>query len=336
MNTVRWGLLATAHINRRLIPAIRASKRAQLVAVSSRNYDHALAYAAEWEIPRAFGSYEEQLASDEIDAVYISLPNHLHAEWTIRALEAGKHVLCEKPFATSLAEVDQMIAASQRTGRVLAEAFMYRHHPQTKLVGEYVRSGKLGEVSLVRGVFSYFMENRDGNVRLVPEYGGGAMWDVGVYPLSFAQYLLGAPDTVTALQQIGPTGVDEDFTGQMHYSGGQMAQIACSFRTPYQTSVEVYGSLGRISLNRPFTNINEKGHEVLFTPLEGRVQKLSARSIDAYQCEVDDFCAAVLDGKPGEVSLAETRLHVQSALALYEAARSGQVVPLSAVPGSQK
>ncbi|NTV37777.1 MAG: Gfo/Idh/MocA family oxidoreductase [Anaerolineales bacterium] len=147
MNKVRWGILSTARINRRLIPAIRASRRGVVVAVASRDEARSKAYAAEWEIPQYFGSYEAMLDSGEIDAVYIGLPNHLHAEWTIKAMQAGLHVLCEKPFATSLQEVDAMIAASQQTGRVLAEAFMYIHHPQTKIVREWVRSGKLGERS---------------------------------------------------------------------------------------------------------------------------------------------------------------------------------------------
>ena len=144
MNKIRWGLLSTAHINRRLIPAIRASERGELVAVASRSQDQADAYAAEWDIPQAFASYEAILASDAIDAVYISLPNHLHAEWTVKALHNGKHVLCEKPFALSLEGVDSMIAATEETGNVLAEAFMYRHHPQMKAVGEWVQAGRLG------------------------------------------------------------------------------------------------------------------------------------------------------------------------------------------------
>ncbi len=157
---VRWGLLSTANINHRLIPAIRASKRGELVAVASRSLPAAEKYAAKWNIPLAFGSYQEMLDSGKIDVVYISLPNHLHAEWSIRALQAGVHVLCEKPFAITLEQVDQMIETSRQTGRVLAEAFMYRHHPQTKIVGEWVHSGRLGEISLVSGVFNFKIKER--------------------------------------------------------------------------------------------------------------------------------------------------------------------------------
>ena len=221
MDTVRWGLLSTANINKALIPPIRVSKRGQLVAVASRSQATADAYAKKWEISLAFGSYEAMLESDKVDAVYISLPNHLHAEWTIRALQAGKHVLCEKPFAISLAEVDAMIAASRASGRALAEAFMYRHHPQTKLAGEWVRSGRLGEICVVRGVFNFGLSEarrKPGalDVRLVPEYGGGCLWDVGVYPVSFAQFIMGRPpEAVASFQWVGETGVDETFTAQM-------------------------------------------------------------------------------------------------------------------------
>jgi D-xylose 1-dehydrogenase (NADP+, D-xylono-1,5-lactone-forming) len=330
MQHIRWGLLSTARINRRLIPAIRASKHGQLAAVASRDAAKAGQYAAEWNIPRTFGSYEDLLASSEIDVVYISLPNHLHAEWTVKALRAGKHVLCEKPFALSVDEVDSMIRASRESGRVLAEAFMYRHHPQMKLVGDYIRSGKLGQISLARGIFSFFMQNPAGNVRMVPEYGGGALWDIGIYPLSFAQFVYGeVPHSVTASQQIGSTGVDETFAGQLHYASGASAQISCSFRIPFHTSVEVHGNQGSLEITRPFTEPNQRGREIRFTPVEGAAQKLSVKKLDPYLGEVEDMHAAIIDGTPPLISLQESRDHVRTANALYQAARTGQPVSLT-------
>jgi predicted dehydrogenase len=324
MKTIRWGLLSTARINRRLIPAIRGAKRGQLVAVASRDAEKARAYAAEWEIPTSFGSYEAMLASDQVDAVYISLPNNLHAEWTIRALEAGKHVLCEKPFATTIEDVDQMIAAARRTGLVLQEAFMYRHHQQTKLVGEYVRSGRLGEIVLVRSAFNFWMQNRAGNVRLEAGLDGGALWDIGIYPLSFSQYVFGGPpQLVSGQQRIGPTGVDESFAGQMNY-GNASALISCSFQTPPITAVEVHGTEGRIELNRPFTGIHDRERKILFHPNDGKPETLKVKSIDPYQGEVEDMHAAILDGKPTEVTLQQSRDHVRTAVALYTSARTGQ------------
>jgi xylose dehydrogenase (NAD/NADP) len=326
MEKVRWGLISTARINRRLIPAIRASQRGVLAAVASRDLAKAQAYATEWGIPKAFGGYQEMLDSREVDAVYVSLPNHLHAEWSIKALRAGVHVLCEKPFAPSLEEVDSMIAASRESGVALAEAFMYRHHLQTKAAGEWVRSGRLGEVSLVKGVFTFRLRN-PGDVRMIPEYGGGCLWDVGIYPLSFAQYLYGGPpEDVFGMQVIGETGVDEVFAGTMHYPGGGIAQIASSFRTPYTTSIEIIGSEGSLSLDRPFTFIEDG--RMVFTPDKGRSQRIKIAHHDLYSGEVEDLQAAILDGASPYLSLEETRNHIRTALALYESAREGTVVTL--------
>lgn len=327
MSSVRWGLLSTANINRRLIPAIRASQRGELVAVASRTEARANDYAAEWDIPHAFASYEELLTSGAVDAVYIGLPNHLHAKFTIQALQSSVHVLCEKPFVLSLQEMDAVADAAAESGKVVAEAFMYRHHPQTKLVGEWVREGRLGDIKLVRGVFSFKLSHTE-NVRLVPEYGGGSLWDVGVYPLSFAQFVFGAaPDTVVALQHVGASGVDEAFAGQMYYAGGGLAQISSSFRTPYHTSVDIMGTEGRLLLTRPFTNVEEGA--VTFYPSEGEPQTIDVPEEALYLGEVEDMHAAILDGAAPYLSLQETRDHVRTALALYAAARSGQPVLLS-------
>jgi xylose dehydrogenase (NAD/NADP) len=325
--TVRWGLLSTARINRRLITPILASPRGELAAVASRDLAKAKAYAAEWDIPLAFGSYQEMLDSGKVDAVYISLPNHLHAEWTIRSLQAGVHVLCEKPFALTLDEVDRMITASRESGCALAEAFMYRHHPQTKIVGEWVWSGRLGEITQVWGVFNFQIEARD-DVRMIPEYGGGCLWDVGVYPMSFTQYVYGGPPAeVFGMQWVGDTGVDETFVGQMRYPGGGLAQIASSFRNPFNIQMEIIGREGRLSLNRPFIAVDDNRH-LFFYPAEGDVQEIRVPEQELYIGEVEDMHAAILDGAPLYLRLEETRNHVRTLLALYQAAQSGQVVRL--------
>lgn len=333
MTKIRWGLLSTANINRRLIPAIRASQRGELVAVASRSQASADAYAAQWEIPQAFGSYEAMLDSGQVDAVYISLPNHLHAEWTLRALRSGVHVLCEKPFALSLADVDAMIAASHETGRVLAEAFMYRHHRQIKTAGEWVRSGRLGEVTVVRSVFNFDIYGggrSQGNVRLDPAKGGGSLWDVGCYPVSLAQFLMGqAPQSVFGVQEIGPSGVDEVFCGQLHYSGGRTAQISSSLRTPFYMTAEVLGTGGRILLNRPFLpGVDDRPYQMTFHPAQGEPELIPVDDQYLYNGEVEDMHDAILDGKPPYLTLAETRDHVRTLLALYQSAHSGQAVTL--------
>ena len=324
---VRWGLLSTANINQAVIPPMRASKRGELTAVASRSQESADAYAAEWNIPQAFGSYEALLESDAVDAVYIGLPNHLHAEWSIKAMENGKHVLCEKPFALTVEEVDSVRGVSEATGMVIAEAFMYRHHPQTKIAGDLIRQGKLGEIAVVRGVFNYKMGSRD-NVRLAPEMGGGCLWDVGCYPMSMAQFFFGgAPQWVFGDQWLGPEGVDEVFTGQLHYEGGRMAQISSSFRTPYHAYVEVLGTDGRLIINEPYKPFLT-GNDFIFEDENGRREEIPVPEMDLYLGEVEDLQAAILDGTPPYITLQETRAHVATIVALYESATSGAPVAL--------
>ena len=327
MNTVRWGLVSTANINRRLIPAIRASKRGTLAAVASRSKESAKAYAQKWGIPLSFGSYQEMLDSGKVDAVYISLPNHLHAEWSIKAMRAGVAVLCEKPFAISLDEVDEMIAIQRETGVPLAEAFMYRHHPQTQIAGEWVHSGKLGALSLVRGTFDFSMSDPATNVRMKPEWGGGCLWDVGVYPMSFAQFIMGGvPEWVFGSQWVGKSGVDETFAGQMGYAGGALAQIASSFRTPFHTYFEIVGTKGRLSLNRPFVGLEDHRRTLIFTPTSGDSEDIPVPEVELYSGEVEDMHSVILDKASPYLKLEETRNHVKTVLALYESGKTGNVV----------
>lgn len=326
MTSIRWGLLSTANINRRLIPAIRASRRGELVAIASRTQERAEEYANKWEIPRAFGRYQDLLESDTVDAVYISLPNHLHPEWTIKALNAGVHVLCEKPFALTVEEVDQMISTVETNNRVLAEAFMYRHHPQTKIAGEWAHSGRLGELTLIQGVFNFPIKKPDGNIRLNPDIGGGSLWDVGVYPLSFAQYLAGGtPFWVSGCQWVGNTGVDETFVGQMGYSSGCLAQISSSLRTPFYTHTLVVGTLGRLELTRPFVGLDD-GRRMTFHPEDGEPIEIHVPEKELYIGEIEDMHAAILDGTSPYISLEETRNHIRTVTALYESAKTGNVI----------
>jgi predicted dehydrogenase len=331
---IRWGLLSTANINRRVIPAIHQSKRGELVAVASRSIESAKSYAEKWEIPLSFGSYEEMLLSDVVDAVYISLPNHLHAEWSIKAMQAGVHVLCEKPFALSIEAVDTMISVKRKTGKVLAEAFMYRHHPQTKIAGDLVKNGRLGEVILLRGIFNFSInpQGRDKtkpNVRLVPDWGGGCLWDVGVYPLSFAQYIFADPPKwVNGTQWIGDFGVDETFCGQMGYAGGGLAQISASFRSPIYTYVEIIGTEGRLEISRPFIGLHEPERHLTLYDSSGKPEEISIPEEYLYLGEIEDMHAAILDGSPNYLALEETRNHIRTVLSLYESAKSRNTVHL--------
>ena len=333
MKKLRWGLVSTAAINQQIIPAIRASKRGELVAVGSRSEEKAEMYARQWKIPQAFGGYQQMLESGEVDVVYVSLPNHLHAEWSIKAMKAGVHVLCEKPFAITMMEVDAMIATSQETNCVLAEAFMYRHHPQTKLAGEIVQSGKLGEVLFVQGAFGFRLSEKRRqpktlDVRLKPQFGGGSLWDIGVYPLSFSQFIMGGPpQEVSARQTIGDTGVDETTMGQMVYPNGAFAQIFSSFRVPYYTAMEIVGTKGRLFLTRPFNNMDNNREMTLYSQ-KGKPQKIHVPHKKLYLGEVEDMHSAILDEKPNYITLAETRNHIRTTLSLYKSAQTGQPIQL--------
>ncbi len=320
---VTWGLLSTARINRALIPILQRSPRTRLLAVASRDQERAEAYARSWNIPRACGRYEDLLADPEVQVIYNSLPNHLHAEWTIRALEAGKHVLCEKPLALSLEEVDAMIAAARRNGRVLAEAFMYRHHPQTLQVVELVRSGAVGEVQLVRGAFTFRLE-REGNYRHFREMGGGSLWDVGCYPVSYARLIMGAePIEVMGMQVRGPGEADVMFVGQMRFPGERFAQFDSGFCAPFRAFVEIVGSQGTLLVPQPFKP-GVRSQVVLRR--EDQEETLLIEGQELYLGEVEDICDAVELGRPPRVSLEESRGNVATLWALLRSAETGQLI----------
>ncbi len=318
---LNWGLLSTARINRSLIPPLRASKRNQLLAVASRSQESADAYARNWKIPRTHGSYEALLADPEIDVIYNPLPNHLHAEWTIKAVEAGKHVLCEKPLALSVDEVDAIAAAAQKYGRVVAEAFMYRHHPQTLKVQELVKSGSLGTLKLLRGSFSFKL-TRDGDIRLDPAMGGGSIWDVGCYPISFMRTIVGAePLEAFGWQVTGPTGIDDTFVGQLRFAGDIYGQFDSSFVIPFHAYMEIVGGEATLIVPQPFKpGLNEK----LFLVRDGKTETVKVKGQELYLGEVEDMADAILLGNIPRVTLEDSRANVATLTALLESARTNK------------
>jgi D-xylose 1-dehydrogenase (NADP+, D-xylono-1,5-lactone-forming) len=320
---LNWGLLSTARINRALIPPLQVSKRNALLAVASRSQEAAEAYAKEQRIPRAYGSYDALLADPDIDVIYNPLPNHLHAEWTIKAVEAGRHVLCEKPLALSVDEVGEIKAAAQRHGRIVAEAFMYRHHPKTLKAQEIVRSGSLGTLKLIRGSFTFLL-TREGDVRLNPEWGGGSLWDVGCYPISYARTVLGEePLEVFGWQVTGPTGIDETFVGQMKFRNDIIMQFDSSFAVPFHTFMEVVGSEATLNIPFPFKpGVNEKIH----LTRGDRTETIKVRGRELYIGEVEDMADAILLGMAPRVSLDDSRANVAVITALLESARTGRSV----------
>jgi xylose dehydrogenase (NAD/NADP) len=322
---LRWGLLSTARINRAVIPPIRASLQSELKAVASRDVVKAKDYAREWQIPHAYGSYEELLADENIDAIYNPLPNHLHAEWSIRAAEAGKHVLCEKPLALSLDEIDQMMAAAKQHNVIITEAFMYKHHPQTLKVLELIKQDAIGDLLLIKGAFTFNLDRPD-DVRWVPEWGGGSIWDVGCYPISFARLVANAdPVEVFGWQVSGSTGIDVVFSGQLRFTSGLLAQFDCGFRAPFRTAIEIVGTKGAIELKSPF---KPAGGEWIKIKRGDSVDKLRSPEYELYRGEIEDMEHAALDRDAPRISLENSRGNVATILALLESARTGQVVRL--------
>jgi xylose dehydrogenase (NAD/NADP) len=322
---LNWGLLSTANINRSLITPLNASKKNRLLAVASRSQSAAEDYARRWNIPRPLGSYEVLLEDPEIDVIYNSLPNHLHAEWTIKALQAGKHVLCEKPFALTLAEADAMISASQETGKVLAEAFMYRHHPQTLKVKEMVDSGMLGELQTFRGAFTFTL-TRENDIRSKKETGGGSIWDVGCYPISYARTIMNAePVEVFGWQVLGPSGTDDSFFGQLRFPNERYAQFDCGFKSPSRAQVEIIGARGTLNIPDPFKpGLTGK----LLLTRGDQTETIKVKGRELYIGEVEDMADAILLGKTPRISLADSRNNTAVILALIESAQTGRPVQL--------
>jgi len=322
---LRWGLLSTANINKALIKPLRTSKRNILCAVASRSQASADAYAATWKIGQAYGSYDELLDDTDIDVIYNPLPNHLHKEWTIKAMQAGKHVLCEKPMGLSTSEVDEIEAASIKYGRVVAEAFMYRHHPQTLKAKELVESGRIGKLQAIRGSFT-FPIHTEADIRLDPEMGGGSIWDVGCYPISFARLIAGnEPLEVFGQQVTGPSGVDDSFFGQMRFPGNVFAQFDSGFRSPFRTHIEIVGSEGTLTISSPFKpGLDEK--MVLYRA--EKTESIKVPREELYLGEVEDMADCILLGKTPRMTLADSRANTATIVALLQSAKSEQPVRL--------
>ena len=325
---LRWGILSTARIKRAVIPPIKASPRHELVGIASRSLSQAEAAAQEWGIPRAYASYEALLEDPQIDVVYNPLPNSLHAEWTIKACQAGKHVLCEKPLAVTIEDVDAIIAAAEQAGVHVAEAFMYRHHPQTHLVRELVQQGEIGDLRIVRGAFSFNISNPN-DVRLFADLGGGSIWDIGCYPISYSRYVIGSePVEVFGWQQPGEGGVDETFAGQMCFPGNVFAQFDSSFRVPQRSFMEMIGSEGVLYVPTPF---RPGTRENLLLERDGKVRKIPVKGQELYLGEVEDMARVILEGKHPQVDLRDSRNNVATILALLSSARENKPVRLDEI-----
>ena len=285
---VRWGFVSLANINERVLPEIADSPAIELVAVASRSEESAARYAREHGIPRHYGSYDALLADEDVEAVYIPLPNSMHVEWTLRAIEAGKHVLCEKPMSRRAAEVRRAFDAAERAGRLLMEAFMWRHHPQTRRASELVADGAIGDLRFVRSGFGFTL-NDPANVRMLAELDGGALMDVGCYCVSGIRLFAGEPEVVTAHHVLGPSSVDIRLAATMTFSGPAHAHFDCGFDVPDNSLLEAIGSRGTLRIEAPFL-ITDPGIELV---RDGAVERLEFPHAPAYRLEFENLGAAI-------------------------------------------
>ncbi|MFH1039441.1 MAG: Gfo/Idh/MocA family oxidoreductase [PVC group bacterium] len=326
-DTLHWGILSTARINRRIIPPLRRASRSEPVAVAGRDPDRTRDFAARWGIGEVFPSYRELLACPGIDAVYIPLPNSLHCEWVVRTARAGKHVLCEKPLSLTAAEAEKMASAARENGVVLLEAMAYRMHPQFLRLQSLIGEGMIGRIGLIRAWFRFTLPAGE-NFRWSKEMGGGVLRDVGCYPVNFCRAVAGSsPETVYCRQLIGPTGVDILSSGQLTFPGGLIAQIDCAFSLPFGVGAEVIGEKGVLRLPNPWQpDIDGKSGGLIHIAPDDTETSIPVPAADPYLCEIEAMESAVLDGVPPLYTVEESRENAAAIAALYRSARSGRPV----------
>lgn len=297
MRKVKWGILSTANIAvTQLVPAAQRAFNAEIVAIASRGPKvHEVAQAL--QIENAYESYEELLEDEQVEVIYIPLPNNLHKEWAMKAARAGKHVLCEKPVVLATEDLEEILQHFEKHGKLFMEAFMYQFHPQHRRVKEIVESGEIGEVKLYKSSHSFFFENREGDIRMDKEKGGGALWDVGCYSLHAMQYHLGAHVKSMNFQAIidPHTNVDVSAFGIIQHENNVTAIIDCSFDTVGRNEYELVGTKGRIKVKHAFRPDTFSGDAqlVVTTPMQERIEYIQG---DIYKLEVEYFSNLVLEG----------------------------------------
>ncbi len=325
---VRWGVLGVASIAvRRAIPAMQRGRYCEVTAMASRERSKAEEAARTLGVARAYGSYKELLADPEIDAVYIPLPNHLHAEWTIKAAEAGKHVLCEKPLTTTVAEARTVLEARQRTGVKIGEAFMVRTHPRWLRVRELVRAGRIGRLRSVTGVFSYF--NRDAaNTRNRLDYGGGALLDIGCYPVTLSRFLYGEEPSrvVGSLERDPEFGTDRVTSALLEFPTGQ-SSFVCGTQLNYRQRMELLGTDGRIEIELPFTPPPDQPTRIVINDGSGSASAVTVETIpscDQFTAQGDAFSLAIREDGEVPVSVEDAIGNMAALEAILRSEGSGK------------
>jgi len=316
---MRLGLLSTANINRAILAGAAKTDRVDVVAVGSRDAERAEAYAAEHGIATAHSSYQALLADPDVEAVYISLPNGMHHEWTMQALAAGKHVLCEKPYTRHPGEAEEAFDAADAAGLVLAEAFMYRHHPQTAAVARLVADGAVGRLCAVKATFTFPLHDLS-DVRALPELDGGALMDVGCYCVSGIRLLAGEPEHVRGEQVTGTTGIDMAFHGTLRCADDVVGQFEASFRSPQRQSLEAVGETGVLVVEAPW-RLDWGGSVTLRR--DGETEVVEVEGTDSYTRELENLADAIEGGAPALLGRADAVGQARVIDALYRSAASG-------------
>jgi D-xylose 1-dehydrogenase (NADP+, D-xylono-1,5-lactone-forming) len=324
---LRWGLLSTASINDLILESCRDSRAVEVAAVASRQLERAQTYASARGIPRAFGSYEALLADPDVDAIYVSLPNGLHTEWSQAALAAGKHVLCEKPLTRHADEIEATYGIAEHAGRVFGEAFMYRHHPQTELIREVVASGRLGTPRFVLSSHSFLMPPEEYARRLPAELDAGALMDLGCYQIGMSRLLAGGePEEVFGMQVVHETGVDMRFAATLRFGGGLIAQFDCAMDVPLRNALEVVGAEATLTVSDPW---HCRGGTIALRREGGAVEQLAVPVGDAYRLEFEAFARAVAGERVAAFDRAEAIAQARAITALYGSAQLGTVTALA-------
>ena len=321
---MRLGVLSTANINREILRGAAETDRVEVAAVGSRDAERARAYADEHGIPTSHGSYEALLADPGIDAVYISLPNGMHHEWTMQALAAGKHVLCEKPYSRRPAEAAEAFDAADAAGLVLMEAFMYRHHPQTRAIERLVGDGAIGRVRSVRATFSFALTDLS-NVRALPDLDGGALMDVGCYCVSGSRLVAGEPVSVLAEQVVGPTGIDMALYGTMRFPDDVVGQFEASFLAPQRQFLEVAGDGGVLRAFAPW-RVDWGGE--LRLERDAVTEDVVVEQANAYRLELENMADAIAGDAPALLGRADALGQARTIDALYRSAEQHAAVAL--------
>lgn len=299
---MRWGILGCAQIAlNAVIPAIQAVKEAEVVAIASRQIEKAQTIAEQFGIAKAYGSYEEVLADPDVDAVYIPLPNHLHCEWTVKAAEAGKHVLCEKPFAMNATEASVMVDACQANGVRLAEAFMYRYHPRYDMIRSLISDGEIGEVKGIQISFTFQIDDvgAEGNIRMDSTLGGGAIFDVGCYTVSGARLILGTePEAVSAMAIYLPEdrGVDMMVSGLLEFPGQIGLSFQCGMTAEFRNTMQIAGTKGRIDIPEAF--VPAVDGQDFFIIRKGEREQVYVPAVNAYELQMAAVSTSFLGGTP--------------------------------------